>query len=211
MLEYAKIALFGVAETACFNRCRRRAIQRSRAPEAGLRPVAALTFRQIGGLLSHLDNMCERSLGRTGPIVFSAANIRFIANFPSDPAEVWSADVTASRSGGETNFFESILFVETDATASIYGAESEDGCPEFLREDLATKQQEFIAFLREETAADNATLGPMRMAFSGHEYSSELKATRAYLTARSSGLGMGVGYLNAEGEYVLMAIAAADY
>lgn len=175
------------------------------ARESGFR-----VYRKIGGLLNHVDNSCGH-LGRTGPIVFSAANARFLTKFPNDPTEVWSADITASRSGGETNFFESILFVETDATASIYGAEREDGRPEFLRDDLATKQQHFLAFLRKETASDNATLGPIRIIFSGHEYSSELKATKAYLTERSSDLGVGVGYLDTDGEYVLRAVAAADY
>lgn len=167
--------------------------------------------RWIGGLLSHVDNLSEHYLGRAGPIAFSAANARYLANFPNDSAEVWSADITATRSGGETNFFDSILFVETDSTASIYGVEREDGRPESLRDDLATKQQRFIAFLRKETALDNATLGPMGMIFTGNEYSSELKATKAYLTERSSDLGVGVGYFDTEGGYVLMAVTAGDY
>lgn len=149
-------------------------------------------------------------MGNVGPIVFGVANIQFIANFPNDPAKVWSADIEASRSGGRTNVFESILFVETDATASIYGAECQDGRPEFLRDDLATKQQLFIEFLRNETAADNVTLGPMHVIFTGHECSNELKATKAYLEARSSDLDIGVGYVNGEGDYVLLAVAAVD-
>lgn len=161
--------------------------------------------------MSHLDNVRVRSFGHTGPIVFSAANLQFITNFPNDPAEVWSADITASRSGGDTSFFESILFVETDATASIYGTECKDGRPEFLRSDLATRQQQFIAFLRKETASDNITLAQMHMIFTGHEYSSELRATRAYIEARSSDLEIGVGYLNSEGDYILLAVAAADH
>lgn len=170
-----------------------------------------LTPRQIGGLLSHFDNVDGQSVGCIGPIVFSAANARFIANFPNDPAEVWSADITARRNGGDTNVFESILFVETDVTASIYGAECKDGRPDFLRDDLATRQQQFIAFLRKETASDNTTLAQMRTIFTGHEYSSELKATGAYLEARRSDLEIGVGYLNSEGDYILLAVAAADY
>lgn len=160
--------------------------------------------------MSPYDNVRGQDLIRTGPIVFVAANIRFVANFPNDPAEVWSADVTASRSGSATEVFDSVLFVETDATASIYGAECEDGRPQFLRDDLATRQQQFIEFLRQETASDNSTLGPMHVIFTGHEYSCELKATRAYLEARSSALEIGVGYHNSNGEYVLLAVAAAQ-
>lgn len=160
--------------------------------------------------MSPFDKVCGRDLDRTGPIAFVAANIRFVANFPNNQAEVWSADLTARRSGGAAESFDSILFVETDATASIYGAECEDGRPEFLRDDLATRQQQFIEFLREETASDNSTLGLMRVIFTGHEYSCELKATKAYVEARSSTLEIGVGYHNSDGEYVLLAVAAAD-
>ena len=170
-----------------------------------------LTHRQIGGLLSHFDNVDGQNVCSTGPIVFSATNTRFIANFPNDSAEVWSADITASRSGGDTNVFESILFVETDATASIYGAECKDGRPEFLRADLAARQQQFIAFLREETATDNRTLGPIRKIFTGHQYSSELKATGAYVASRDSKLDIGVGFRDEEGGYTLLAVPSADY
>ncbi|CAN7224334.1 hypothetical protein LJR066_000710 [Acidovorax sp. LjRoot66] len=134
--------------------------------------------------MSYFDNLSGQNLCNAGPIVFDVANVRFVATFPNDPAQVWSADVTARRSGGETSLFESILFVETDDTASIYGAECKDGRPEFLREDLATKQQKFIEFLRNATASDNTTLGPMHVIFTGHEYSNELKATRAYLEGK---------------------------
>lgn len=160
--------------------------------------------------MSYFDNLSGQNLCNAGPVVFDVANVRFVATFPNDPAQVWSADVTARRSGGETSLFESILFVETDDTASIYGAECKDGRPEFLREDLATKQQKFIEFLRNATASDNTTLGPMHVIFTGHEYSNELKATRAYLEARSSDLDIGVGYVNGEGDYVLLAVAAVD-
>lgn len=160
--------------------------------------------------MSYFDNVRGQDVGNTGPIVFGVANTRFVANFPRDPAQVWSADITASRSGGDTSLFESILFVETDATVSIYGAECQDGRPQFLREDLATKQQMFIEFLRNATASDNTTLGPMHVIFTGHEYSNELKATKAYLEARSSDLDIGVGYVNGEGDYVLLAVAAVD-
>lgn len=160
--------------------------------------------------MSYFDNLSGQDVCNTGPIVFGVANIRFQANFPNDSAEVWSADISVSRSGGDESLFESILFVETAATASIYGAECKDGRPEFLRKDLATKQQMFIEFLRNATASDNTTLGPMHVIFTGHEYSNELKATKAYLEARSSKLDIGVGYVNGEGDYVLLAVAAVD-
>uniref|UniRef100_UPI001E574C25 hypothetical protein n=2 Tax=unclassified Acidovorax TaxID=2684926 RepID=UPI001E574C25 len=170
-----------------------------------------LTHRQIGGLVKHLHGMFDQEGGFSGPIVFSASNPRFIANFPNDEAQVWSADLIASRTGGGSHVFESIFFVEDEATVSIYGVENEDGCPQFLRDDLAIKQQQFIAFLREETAMDNRILGPIHKIFTGHLCSSELKATGAYVASRDSKLDIGVGFRDEEGVYTLLAVPSTDY
>lgn len=167
--------------------------------------------RQIGGLVNQHYEMLDQEAGFAGPIGFSASNPRFVANFPDDQAQVWSADITAGRTGGESHVFESILFIEDEVTVSIYGVECEDGRPPFLRTDLAARQQQFIAFLREETATDNRTLGPIRKIFTGHQYSSELKATGAYVASRDSKLDIGVGFRDEEGGYTLLAVPSADY
>jgi hypothetical protein len=161
--------------------------------------------------VNHFHGMLDQEAEFAGPIVFSASNQRFVANFPDDQAQVWSADITASRTGGISQVFESIFFVEDEATVSIYGVENEDGRPPFLRDDLAAKQQQFVAFLREETATDNRTLGPIRKIFSGHQCSSELKATGAYVALRESKLDIGVGFRDEEGGYTLLAVPSADY
>ncbi|WP_305746977.1 hypothetical protein [Acidovorax sp. A1169] len=161
--------------------------------------------------MNHLHGMFDQAARFAGPIVFSASNPRFVANFPDDHAQVWSADITAGRTGGDSQVFESIFFVEDEATISIYGVEYEDGRPPYLRDDLAAKQQHFIAFLREETATDNRTLGPIRKIFTGHQYSSELKATGAYVASRDSKLDIGVGFRDEEGGYTLLAVPSADY
>lgn len=161
--------------------------------------------------MNHLNRMLDQEAGFAGPIVFSASSPRFVANFPDDVAKVWSADITASRTGGESHVFESILFIEDEAAVSIYGVECEDGRPPFLRDDLAARQQKFIAFLREETATDNRTMGPIRKIFIGHQYSSELKATGAYVASRDFKLDIGVGFRDEEGGYTLLAVPSADY
>lgn len=161
--------------------------------------------------MNHLHGMLNKEAGFAGPIVFSANNPRFVANFPNDEAKVWSADIVASRRGGDSRIFKSILFVEDEATVSIYGVENEDGRPPYLREDLATKQQQFVAFLREETASDTRTMGPIRKIFTGHQYSSELKATGAYVASRGSKLDIGVGFRDEEGGYTLLAVPSVDY
>lgn len=161
--------------------------------------------------MNHFHEMLDQETGFAGPIVFSASNPRFVANFPEDQAKVWCADITARRTRGESYVFESILFVEDETTVSIYGVENEDGRPQLLRDDLATKQQQFIAFLREQTATDNRTMGSIRKIFTGHQYSSELRATGAYVTSRNSTLDIGVGFRDEERGYTLLAVPSADY
>ncbi|GAB7535759.1 hypothetical protein [Burkholderia sp. 3C] len=140
------------------------------------------------------------------PIAFAVNATKFMSAFPTGSDQLWAADVKACRHAFQCDVFEDVLFVESNGTAFIFGVEFEDGYPRGLRADLAEKQQAFIRFLRAETQQDNEALGPISAVFSGHEYSSEGKATAAYIVARGERLTMGVGYRNDAGEYELIGI-----
>ena len=140
------------------------------------------------------------------PIAFAAKNARFVSNFPQGSDELWMADLKACRHDVQCEVFEDILFVESNGTAFIYGIEFEDGCPKGLKPELALKQQSFIQFLRDETRRDNDALGLAALIFTGHEYSTEGKATAAYIVARGASLVMGVGYRNNDGKYELIGL-----
>lgn len=139
------------------------------------------------------------------PIAFAARSPRFVSNFPDGSDQLWMADVKACRDGG-CEVFEEVLFVESNGTAFIYGIEFEDGYPKGLKPDLALKQQSFIQFLRDETRRDNDALGLTALIFRGHEYSTECKATAAYIAARGTSLVMGVGYRDNGGKYELIGL-----
>ncbi len=140
------------------------------------------------------------------PIAFAAKNARFVSNFPQGPDELWMADLKACRHDVQCEVFEDILFVESNGTAFVYGIEFEDGYPKGLKPELALKQQSFIQFLRDETRRDNDALGLATLIFTGHEYSTEGKATAAYIAARGASLVMGVGYRNSDGKYELIGL-----
>lgn len=141
------------------------------------------------------------------PIVFAATSARFVRGFPEGPDELWIADMKAFRCDAQCEIFTSVLFVESAGTAFIYGIEFEDGYPIGLKpEALAFKQQAFIRFLRDETQRENDSIGLLAGLFTGHEYSSEGKATAAYVAARGVPLVMGIGYRNNDGTYELISI-----
>lgn len=140
------------------------------------------------------------------PISFAAKNTRFVSKFPRGRDELWMADLKACRRDVQCEVFEDILFVESNGMTFIYGIELEDGYPEGLTADLALKQQSLIQFLRDETRRDNEILGLAALIFTGHEYTTEGKATAAYVAARGASLMMGVGYRNNAGEYELIGL-----
>jgi hypothetical protein len=144
------------------------------------------------------------------PIAIAAKAPRFVSAFPEGKDQLWVADVKACRHGVQCDVFEDVLFVESNGRAFIYGIEFEDGYPKGLRPELAEKQRAFIQFLRDETRQDNNALGPTSAVFRGHEYSSEGKATAAYIAARETDLMIGVGYRNDEGEYELVGLDTSD-
>ena len=143
-------------------------------------------------------------------MTFSVTNARFVMTFKYDGAQLWSADVEASRGGCITRDFANILFMETDTTASIFGIEVNDEVRDIRPVELGEPQQAFIQFLRKETARDSILLGPLQNLFSGREYSCELKATTAYLALRKTSLQAGVGFYDAQGIYNRLAIVLED-
>lgn len=151
----------------------------------------------------------DRSMG---PVVFSATNAQFLSTVPSgeNPWKLWSADVHAERTGGGTKVFRDILFAEDELNVSIYGIEFEDGYPRELRADLASRQRAFIEFLRNERANDTMKFGLLRTVFSGYQYSVEYRATAAFGALLGSERRIGVGYLDDDGQYVLLAIEGDD-
>ncbi len=144
------------------------------------------------------------------PLTFTAANAKFLTQFPDGPDELWSADITACRHGTLCEVYKGILFVESTGsdhgTVHIFGIEFEDGYPKGPNPEVAGKQQAFIEFLRGENAKDDEALGWTRKLFTGHEYAAEGKATAAYLAVRELKFHIGVGYRNDAGEYKLVAV-----
>ena len=140
----------------------------------------------------------------SGPFAVDVADVRFLARCPGSDEELWAADIQAGRRGSVCQLFKSVLFVEGSDVASIYGIASPDGYPKGLADSRALGQQTFITFLRGETARNESLVGPMVRIFSCYGYSCELLVTRAYLAARDSQLGAGIGYYDTTTrEYIL--------
>ena len=145
----------------------------------------------------------------SGPFAVDVADVRFLARFPGSDEELWAADVRTSRSDSGCQLFKSVLFVEGSGVASIYGIASSDGYPKGLADGPALGQQAFIEFLRRESARNERLFGPTVRIFSSYGYSCELLVTRAYLSARESGLDAGIGYHDTTtSEYILRVVEA---
>lgn len=143
----------------------------------------------------------------TLPMNFVAENLRISSSYQD--GDLWLADIKAYRGSDQFCVFEGIVFAESkdnNGTAHICGIELEDGLPGYLPQDQAEAQQSFIEFLREETQRKNDALGLLSKIFFGHEFSTEGKATSAYIAARGACLNMGVGYRDEEGKYQLLCI-----
>ena len=139
------------------------------------------------------------------PLLFSVSEPEFLSKFPDGTDQLWRADLKATRGGEQLANFTGILFVESKGTAFIYGIEFEDGYAKGLKStELAKQQQAFIQFLRDQTRLKNLALGILGSIFEGHEYACEHRATAAYVQARAEPLGIGVGFLNAAGQYELI-------
>lgn len=127
------------------------------------------------------------------PLAIAATNVSRV-DVLNDNAHLWKADIKTVRYGHPADEFKEILFMEAFGTASIAGVEFENGYPEWLYPEHASRQQAFINFLREETIKDNEALGFISQIFDGHEYAAIGKATAAYIVARGVPLAMGVGF-----------------
>lgn len=145
------------------------------------------------------------------PIRFVATKCQMIGKYPNGIEEYWSADIKAVRHKTLTRIFTDVLFIEKPGEmVFLAGIESPDGVDRHIRLDAATKQAEFIRFLREENDRDNAALGMLSAIFAGHEYATVGKATAAYLVARKLTHAFGVGFLDGKGEYQLVKIEPSE-
>lgn len=145
------------------------------------------------------------------PIAFAAANCQFVAKVPNGIEEYWSADIKAVRRGVLNEVFAGVLFVEKPGElVFLAGIESPDGIDRHIRPEVATKQAEFIRFLRDENERDSAVLGILAGLFQGREYATVGKATAAYLAARSLSHPFGVGFMDNDGEYQTIQIIPGD-
>jgi len=144
------------------------------------------------------------------PIVFSAAEVKFLTNFPDGPDKLWSAKISARRYDVQADDFADVLFVESPlgerSLVYVYGIEAEDGYPQGLRPDLARKQQAFIKFLRDENAKDDEVLGWTANLFSGSQYACIYKATAAFLSASGVQANIGVSCRDEQRKYQLVAL-----
>lgn len=144
------------------------------------------------------------------PITFVAGPPRQIQSDFGPHGALWTADIEAARANLFCKVFAGVLFVESHATASVLGMEVEDGRPRGVDPATAESQQRFIRFLREQTRLDNEFLGPVALAFTGHEYSCEAAATAAYAVQRGQPLNLGVGFISASGTYRGLGIPGSE-
>jgi hypothetical protein len=158
------------------------------------------------------ENMRPMNLDKAGPpIIFSANDVEFLSNFPNGRDKLWSATIHAHRHGLPSHRFENVLFVESPMEGRtlvyVYGIEHEDGYPQDLRGDLATEQQTFVKFLRDENTRDDEVLGWMTHVFSGSDYACVYKATAAFNVARGvEDVNIGVSYHDEHKVFQLIAV-----
>lgn len=98
--------------------------------------------------------------------VFAASDPRMLGKFPdSNVDELWVADIKACLPGGDCRVFRSVMFVESNGAAFIFGIEHEDGRPRGVKVELAERQQLFIDFLREQNEISDLAMGGLRALF----------------------------------------------
>lgn len=146
-----------------------------------------------------------------GPIAFAASNCRRVMKLPGCAGELWAASIKASRHGLTCDLFEDVYFYELNGTALMLGMESETGFSVDLDLESATRQQDFLMYLRNETKRENDWLSEIASnikapVFRECEYANEGKATAAYIVQRSDRLKMGIGYFKFPDHYELISI-----
>lgn len=136
-------------------------------------------------------------------IIYAASIPRVAAKFPDAQAdELWIADIKVRVPGGDCRTFENVMFVESRGAVYIYGTEHEDGRPREIKPELASRQQVFIDFLREQNEIMDRSVGRLGSIFQGAEYASQARATAAYMIHREHLTYLAVGYRKRDGEYV---------
>lgn len=144
------------------------------------------------------------------PIAFGVTAPYRVMTLPQGRGDLWSAHVQAVRRGQFSKVFANVLFVESRDTVYVFGIEISDARPIGLPADVATRQQLFIQFLREQTRENIFALGMLAKMFRGHEYECEVAATAAYAVARDVCLNLGVGYQTETGTYELLGLHKDD-
>jgi hypothetical protein len=147
---------------------------------------------------------------------FAASAPKYVSAMPEGD-ELWAANVVAVRRGLFCDIFEDVLFIESDRLSEearriviIYGIETPDGRPEGLTPYWAEKQQKFVHFLRDQTRADNKSMGPLSKLFEGSEYRNEEMATAAYVSSKKTRLLVGIGYTASYGQYTRVTLDPED-
>jgi hypothetical protein len=156
-------------------------------------------------MITHNDPILSQALA---PIAFAASDCRLVTKSPGCSVELWAASIKACRHGLTCDLFEDIYFCELNGTAMMLGMESETGLSMYLDLKSATRQQDFLIFLKNETQRENTLLGWMGALFAGGEYANEAKATAAYIAQRSDCFKMGIGYFKYVDHYELISIDA---
>lgn len=143
-----------------------------------------------------------------GP-TFRAENCRYLddSKHEAGTTSVWSADIVAASSASPgSRVFNDVLFAEEAGVVWICGIEQPDGRPTVFEERRASLQQEFIEFLRGQTAQTNASKGLVSALNTEAQFRCELSATFAYAVARNiPWVWLGVGYMGNSG-YVCVSI-----
>ena len=134
---------------------------------------------------------------------YTASNPRLAGNFSDNKVdELWIADIKACLPCGDCRVLRSVMFVDPNGAAFIFGIEHEDGRPRSVKAELAEPQQLFIDFLREQKEISDLAMVGLRAIFQGSEYASQARATAAYMIHREHLSDLALGYRNREGEYV---------
>ena len=107
--------------------------------------------------------------------------------------ELWAARIKACRHGLSCEVFDAVYFYELNGIAFVVGTESKRGVQIGLSPVEASKQRNFIKYLRNQTYRESKAMGPLASIFSGPGCSSEARATASYVAQRVVRLKMGVG------------------
>lgn len=142
------------------------------------------------------------------PIVFAAKNAVLVRDWAN--GSFWMATIKAYRNGEPSRVFEDVCFFSKGSLAGIIGIESESGYPTDLPQEAATRQQEFIAYLRKERQRKVDSLGLMARCFEGWEYSTEAAATASFMLLCKGLTDIAVGFHDDHGEYKLFRVDAGE-